>query len=454
MRAGTDREEERDRFVSHSLRTYAVQLLVTGMNVVMTVLTVRFLGPEGKGMLSLLILIPVLTVVLGRSGIGNSLIFHASRVRRTRLIFHGLALTLVIGTGVSLFSAAVVFWQRKAVFNGIPSIGLAVMCIMSIFYFLYDLAPFLFLAFQRIDLRNLLTLLFPSANIMFFVLFVVVLRGAVKGAVVAWSLAVLVPVLVSLAWINKHDIWCERNLDRPLTARLLNFGLKSHVGTIMEMLNYRADFFVVSFFAGPAAVGLYACAVNMAESVWKLPEALTVVLMPKVASLSPAEARSLTAKVGRVVMLLVTVLFLVIIVLRRPIILFLFGRAFLPSARPFLILVPGFIAFSFWKIFAYGLMAQGYPQKYSLTSILAFLIMIAADFLLVPRMGISGAALASTAAYLLATGAMIFIYRNTTGTSLRDMLIPYKSDWAGLAGALRAGSRERAGVTPDGRTRT
>ena len=424
------------RFVHHSLQTYIVQLGVTGLGVVLAVMTMRFLGPEGKGMLSLLVLIPVLTVVFGRSGIGPSLVYHSGRIPKTRLIPVGLSLTLVIGLIATLVGSVIVFWQRRAFFDGIPPALLAVMCGLCLVYFFFDLVPHLFLSLGLIDLRNLIMLVSPAANILFFLLFVVALKKHVAGAVAAWALAVIVPVAVGLAWLTRRSAWLDRTPDPRLGRRILAYGLKSHPGTIMELLNYRADFLIISLFAGPAAVGLYACAVNMAEVVWKLPEAVTIVLLPKASALPPEEARDLTSKAGRVALCAVVLLFAILAALRKPLILALFGPAFLPSAAPFLILIPGFIAFSLWRILAYGLLAQGHPHIYSWTAGFSFLIMLAGDLILIPRFGITGAAWASTAAYILATLAIIPIYMKKTGATLSGVALLRPSDWANLRQAL------------------
>ncbi len=416
-------------------------MAVSAMGAVLAILTMRFLGPEGKGMLSLLILIPVLSVAFGRCGIGHSLVFHSSRVPATRLITQGLRMTLLLGLLSSVAAAAIVFWQKGSFFRGIPAGWLAVMCAFCLLYFFFDLVPHLFLALGRIDLRNLAVMVAPAANILFFVLFVILLKKRVPGAIAAWALAMTLPVAGGLAWITRKTIWTQRAPDRPLAGSVWSYGLKSHIGTVMELLTYRADFLIVSLFAGPVAVGLYACAVNMAEVVWKLPEAVTVVLLPKAAALPPSFARELTIRVSRLALLVVTILFLVLVILRKPLILLLFGPAFLPSAGPFLILVPGFIAFSVWRVLAYGLLAQGFPQIYSLTAGLSFLTMLIGDFLLIPRMGISGAAWASTGAYILATAILVVLYRKKTGATLAGMAVPRFSDWSAVLQAFGPSGR-------------
>lgn len=292
----------------------------------------------------------------------------------------------------------------------------------------------LFVALYHIDLRNRMVLLFPFANIVFFVIFVIVLKGKVKGAIGAWSLAVILSLIVSWRWLIKKAVWRDGKFDIALMKQLLRFGVRSHIGTLLELLNYRADYLLVNLYAGPSSVGLYSCSVNMAETAWKLPEAAAIVLLPNVARMPLPQAQALTQRICRIVLFLVLIFCIFLFVFRKTIILVLFGKTFLPSAEPLLILLPGFIAFALWKILAYGLLAQGYPQKYSLTSALAFFSMIILDFLLIPQKGIAGAAWASTIAYLFATIVVIGIYSRMTKTNLKALFIPHKSDFGALIG--------------------
>jgi O-antigen/teichoic acid export membrane protein len=421
-------------FLQYSFQTLLVQISVTVLGVILTVLSARFLGPEGKGVLSLLILLPVLAVTFGRLGIGNSIIYHAPRISHPHLISNGFLLISVIGALVSLLSLSFVLLLRNSLFKNIPPSWLILMCVMIIFFFLYDFIATLFIALYHINLRNRIVMLFPAANIVLFIIFVIVLKGKVKGAIGAWSLAVIFSLIVSWRWLTRKAVWRDGKFDFALMKRLLRFGVKSHIGTLLELLNYRADYLLVNLYAGPFSVGLYSCSVNMAETAWKLPEAAAIVLLPNVARMPLPQAQVLTQKICRMVLFVVFVFCIFLVIFRKMIILILFGKAFLPSAEPLLILLPGFIAFALWKILAYGLLAQGYPQKYSLTSALAFFSMIILDFLLIPQKGIAGAAWASTIAYFFATIVVIGIYSRMTKTNLKALFIPHKSDFAALIG--------------------
>jgi len=430
-------EGDTSRFVRYSLHTLFVQTGVTALMVATTVLSARFLGPEGKGILSLLILIPILGVTFGRCGLGNAVIYYAPKTPCSALAINGLVLNCVLGVLVALLTVPIVFLLKQSVFRTIPSLWLVGMCALIFFYFIYDFITYLLVAIYRIPTRNFLVLFFPLAYLVLLVILVCLKGGKVKGAVEAWFLTVLISSAAALVLLALKVGRPAAGLDFPLMKKLLSFGLKSHWGMTMEFLNYRADFFLVGLFANPASVGMYSAAVNMAEVGWKFPDAVKVIFMPSVARKSPAQAREFIPKICRVLLFSATVLFVPLALWRKTLILLFFGRPFLPSERALLILLPGFVAFVVWKILAYGLMVQGHPQKYSWTAALAFLTMIGLDVLLIPRMGIEGAALASTVAYALATVAVVVLYRRANPCSWRELLIPRKSDWVVLRNYAR-----------------
>ena len=73
-------EAEQTRFFHFSFRTYLTQIAVTLLGAAIMILTARVLGPAGKGMLTLLVMIPVLATALFHLGIGQATVFFAPRV--------------------------------------------------------------------------------------------------------------------------------------------------------------------------------------------------------------------------------------------------------------------------------------------------------------------------------------------------------------------------------------
>jgi O-antigen/teichoic acid export membrane protein len=77
----------------------------------------------------------------------------------------------------------------------------------------------------------------------------------------------------------------------PSLARgTLGFGLKSHIGRVMLLGNYRLDQWILGAIAGATQLGLYSVAVAFAEALFLLPTALSAVQRPELVRASEAEA--------------------------------------------------------------------------------------------------------------------------------------------------------------------
>ena len=76
----------------------------------------------------------------------------------------------------------------------------------------------------------------------------------------------------------------QRGWSRPLAQRIAMFGTRGQVGGVMSLLNLRLDFVLLSAFAGPAVLGVYAVASKFAELVRVFGMALQYVLYPKYAN--------------------------------------------------------------------------------------------------------------------------------------------------------------------------
>jgi O-antigen/teichoic acid export membrane protein len=197
---------------------------------------------------------------------------------------------------------------------------------------------------------------------------------------------------------------------------------------VLKDLSYRVDILIISYFLPAAAVGFYVAAVNLAEIVWKIPDAIGTVLLPRIANIGATSAKLLTPAVSRIVFLIVSSMALFLGLFSQKIIILFFGPQFLPSNIPLLILLPGMIGITVWKIIASDMIAEGYPVEYSLTAMISLITIIILDLLLIPRYGIDGAAFATTIAYSAATVSIIFFYTRLTKVHFISLFVPSRMD--------------------------
>ena len=179
----------------------------------------------------------------------------------------------------------------------------------------------------------------------------------------------------------------------------------------------------------PLEVGLYSISASVAEKLLIIPGILATVLFPKITSISGKDANDLTSRVIRHTIIIMILASLFLIFFADPLISLFFGKEFLPSVLPLLILLPGMIAFGIGAIIAADLSGRGKPQYAVWSSITALIANVVLNIILIPKMGIMGAALASSISYWLDTTVVLVAFLNISKNSPKEVLFIKKSDF-------------------------
>ena len=77
---------------------------------------------------------------------------------------------------------------------------------------------------------------------------------------------------------------------------MLSFGIRSYVQVVTAHLLLRIDIYMVQAFLGPAQTAFYALALHFTELVLEVPQAIGLVLYPKLAALPEEQMHRLTAQ--------------------------------------------------------------------------------------------------------------------------------------------------------------
>jgi O-antigen/teichoic acid export membrane protein len=408
--------------IRNTLWSFSAQIVRLGT----ALLLIALLDPEARGFQSLLVLLPTFIGLLTLLGVGNAtpVLFHRGVTQQVLLAnLIGLGL-IVIGVLVVVLAPLLPWLARflSGEYAATPAdvmLGLLLLPPILLGDYLRSL-----LAACR-DLKNVAVShsVQACAQLLLSILLVPILHygpiGAVWAAVLAgWIgfgyVAVIAQRLGSL----------KPRLDGDVLRPLLSLGLRGHLGNVVQTFNYRLDFFLVQFLLGQAAVGLYHTSTLLAEVIWYLPNAVAAALLPQIAATKDS---ALTPRVARHTLILTTSGACGLFVLAWPFLAFL-RPAYLPSLAPMNVLLIGVVALSLYKVLASDLLGRGLPLYPSLTSILALVITIVGNLLLIPRIGIMGAAWTSTFAYTIQTIMLTLVYHYVTGVRLKDLLVPRRED--------------------------
>ena len=219
--------------------------------------------------------------------------------------------------------------------------------------------------------------------------------------------------------------------DPELAPRARAIGLRNFLHILPDMLLLRIDVYLIQGLlaaqAGRAAaeqqLGLYQAGVRVAELVLMLPGTLNTVLFAKAAARERIEEKTVA---GAQLSLCLGLLCLAgMLLLGRPLLVLFYGARFAGSLVPCLWVLLGCAALCFSGPLAGALSgAGGYPRSVVVAQSVALAVNVAANVVLLPRYGITGAAAASALSYAVSAGLISAAYARRFGLPLSALLRP------------------------------
>lgn len=230
--------------------------------------------------------------------------------------------------------------------------------------------------------------------------------------------------------------------ERGLATAVFRFMLLAGISSGISYLNYRADLFVVTNFEGKSGAATYSLAVYIAESVWQVSGSLALATYARVGSSTRAEAAQLTTRVMRHTVVLLGAVCFVLFLLADVIEAVIAGDKYSGMASALRFLLPGVLLYGLAQSFSgFYTYQRGLPWVAAVVAGGGLILDMILAVILIPRMGINGAALASSLAYgaAIAGGLTVFIRRERMRPAQvfrfgrADL-----DDYLGLFGRLRA----------------
>lgn len=194
---------------------------------------------------------------------------------------------------------------------------------------------------------------------------------------------------------------------KQIFEQVKSYGIYIYSGNILHETLFHSDKFIVSYFLDSTSMAYYGLAYMLTFPLSHFSTSLATTLFNKFTS-----QKSINPKVLRANLLFVGVSVSLFILLRRPIVYYLFSASYLPSVP---VMLPLALAFGFSglsKPYTLFLMAQGAGKTVRNISVAIPVVNISLNILFVPLFGIYGAAWSAFAAYLLDFILYWMAYRN------------------------------------------
>lgn len=337
-----------------------------------------------------------------------------------RLVGGGLALKGGLSVVALLLIAALTLVEPVGNKGALMLVGLSMVGLTGLDYMAYC-----FRALQRIRYEALATVLARGLGLLMGV--GLLLSGAgVWGLAVAGNLAVWAALAFSYRQLRRYvrPVWQP---DWAYWRRAAWQPTAVGLGIIFSIVSFRVDNLLIPPLVagdGREALGLYNVAYKLFEPSLILPSVLLAVtfpLMSQAAKRAPGEAGGMRALLLRqtlpLLLALGAVASLGLALLAAPLISVLYGASYAASAPVLATLalacVPMFLNYGL----THALIAMDRPQLYAVFTLAALVLNVAANIMLIPALGIGGAALATVGTeallLMLCLAAVLWLLRET-----------------------------------------
>jgi O-antigen/teichoic acid export membrane protein len=219
-----------------------------------------------------------------------------------------------------------------------------------------------------------------------------------------------------------------------LARRLATAGAPIQLGLLAMFIGSEGGAFVLNANLDIASVGIYSVGLSIARLVLQLSMALRTALQPRLVG-SEADSAAISARVTRHGLLWM-LLAAIALAIGSPLVPLVFTSEFVAAAPVLVLLLPGMVAYGVWQLLAGHLLRIGRRGFLAATACMFALTSIGLQAVGIQTMGLAGAALGLTLAYLVATAVVLVGFVRATGRSWRELL-PVPGDLAFYVGLTR-----------------
>ncbi len=403
-----------------SLITIGTRGFTALVNFLLAIISARYLGAEGRGILSIFILNSTVVQLAAGFLAGPGLVYLFPRYNSSALFYAALYwvtfISLVIPALLAFVNADA--QQTLLMLMGVSWLQ-SVLRIQSCYL----------LARERILANNLINLMYPLVTVS-AVLFLFEAMNFVAVSGFLWCVLAgsFMSVLAGTYAIRKESlfkpvwkIWVE-------LKAAAQYGYVIQAGNTIQLLNYRLSFYLIDFFSGKAAVGIFSLAISIAEVLWIIANSFATNLYAKISNSANAVYNiEQTLSSLRLVLPATFLAALIILMFPPGFYVFLFGKEFhlLPILLPWLL--PGVLLLTINIMLVHYFSGSGQPAVAFKSSVIAFVLLVIFCFTLIPSLELKGAALASSVSYAASAVSALYFFNRVKRLSFRDFIFR-KSD--------------------------
>lgn len=359
------------------------------------VLVSHALGAQGKGEQAIMVY-NIYVLLLFFTLVGNStLVYLYPRNRFKDIIVPSFLWIGVLSLALVMFFIVFDSMAPKYILVCIP---VAVLAAIS------EINQFILLGQQRIKQANRLKMIYPLVSFAYIgILFVFNAFDSVWDCMAGISLAYVCSLFYGM-YLLKEDYgrlgWLNKGELSGSFRMLFKLGATKQIGSIAQSLNYRLSFYLISFYCGDRLLGVYSNGASLGEAVMLFGTSLALVQYSVLSNRKDEkDSKALSWKMVKINTLFTFCALTVLCLLPSSFYVFLFGEGFEDVVTVIRLLAMGILLLSISSNFTQYFFSRGNFRITACASLIGLAITLLLGFCLIPRYGITGAAITALASY-------------------------------------------------------
>ncbi len=403
-------------FFRNVVHTVVSKILFIGIGVATSIIIMRTLGPELRGVYAKALAISSFAVQFGTLG------FHASNTYFTAKSKNQMGSIAANSAYISALIGALSLlglWGAKVLFPNVIQFSYLEIFLIVLTIPTQLLGMLWKAVAQGMEWFKLINVTEVALRLVYFV----VMMGLWLGKVVNINtllVAVSIEQLGSLWWMfrkmkaEQHGRW---SFSFDLLKEQSGYSFRAYLSAFFAFMVIKADVFMVDYYAGKEQLGYYSTATLLVDYAGFVGVAIAAILMPRLSGTENlAEIFRLNWRVLKNTAFLMSFVVLGTWFLGGWGIEILFGKAFVPAEEPLKILILSRYLLWLQIVVVQVFNATGLPWRIIGYWVVAVIVNIVANAVWIPQYGIVGASWASVLAHgvdLLLVGIDAFLfYRN------------------------------------------
>jgi O-antigen/teichoic acid export membrane protein len=374
--------------VNHAVFNVVCRFLVIGLGLIGSILTARWLGPEGRGIYFTCITIAGIIAQFGTFGLTTSNTYIASKAPSDTwpLLINSILLSVMVFLFLTI---AIIVWHTPlSDYFGLTSWLLWCIAILAPSLLLFNLSTCLLIANERYIALNLCAVI-NAVLVVLGMLVVVFVSPEALFFVAATSLASVISTFsVVVIQRQKNSSFSP---DRNLFFKGISISLKAYLVLIMGFVIPRIGVFFLGKSHSSEELGIYSIAVQLFDVIALLPASLAMVLFPRLLKREDNQW-STTKDIFIVSSIFITIIGLSFYAIGQWFVVKLFGGEFINSYAVLLAMLPGAFVYAGMSILSQFVVSQGFPFSLVLVWIVGFSATCLTAFHFIPNHGAIGAA--------------------------------------------------------------